>query len=218
MTVADVVPQAGPSPLEAPASQLLVFGRGVTAKGLGPLSVARALAAREYCKQFPGAVDLAVFSGNGAVTDTQGLTEADEMVKEAQLPTGVAVETTPEAETTFANFMDSIRYFDPDRPIGLLAHRAHMPRIEWTAGKLSLGLTFVEIAAEDFGAKPESRSSEREEARLLRLSKVLYFGAEGYDAVARRERQVAGIKMARKKVKAGVQAGLATVKSQSLQR
>lgn len=136
------------------ADTLLVFGRGVTAAGDGRYrlsddSLARVAAAVEYMTRF--APRRVVFTGGWALSDGPagppvGFREADLMlaaVHEAGVAGGVDLLAENRSRSTLENVLHTVedrllgdRSFTHERPLGIVSHRWHLPRVRYLIGKV----------------------------------------------------------------------------------
>lgn len=183
------------------ADTLLVFGRGVTvADGawcLTPESLARVEAALRYAD---GRVSRIVFTGGwepaaGAAGPPEGHREGDLMLRAAQLA-GVSGEVDLHAETRSRSTLENVLHtvedrllgehpFTPARPLGLVSHRWHLPRIRYLIGKILRlrGPALVDVPVVG-GRSPLSE-------RMLAVgSRLCFLGSADPVALRRREELV----------------------------
>ena len=140
------------------ATALLVFGRGVSAAGehytLTPASSARVQAATDYATAHPG-VARVIFTGGwaeaceGAQEPPAGCREGDLMLRrarEAGLDRYADLRAENRSRSTLENLLHTVSdglldgfTFTAARPLGLVSHRWHLPRVRFLAGKV-LGL------------------------------------------------------------------------------
>lgn len=189
------------------APVLLVFGRGVIGAGehytLTPASSARVQAAADYAEASPG-VSRIVFTGGWAeATEAAGRPpagwrEGDLMLREA-LAAGLDRHADLRAETRSRSTLENLLHtsadglldgfdFDAARPLGLVSHREHLPRIRFLAAKV-LGLpaaALLDVPASG-GETPLPWRSERA-ARMI--ARVGFLGARNPGALLRRERRM----------------------------
>jgi uncharacterized SAM-binding protein YcdF (DUF218 family) len=196
------------------AATLLVFGRGVLlAAGryeLTPDSAARVRAAVAYVRRHPGA--RVVFTGGwpeasqGAAPPPAGSREGDLMLLAARRA-GLADLADLHAETRSRSTLENLLHVveegllgaaphSPARPLGLVSHGWHLPRVRHLAGKV-LGLrgpALLDIPVSE--PVPPAPGPER----LLRLgSRLCFLGAAAPAALRRRERiAVAAARFARR--------------------
>ncbi|WP_432993894.1 YdcF family protein [Dactylosporangium sp. CA-233914] len=184
-----------------PAGALLVFGRGVVATtggfALTEDSAARVRAAAAHVARF-GAPSRIVFTGGwagasqGAPQPPEGSREGDLMLAAARRD-GLADLAPLHAETgsrsTLENLLNVLAEgllgdapFTPARPLGLVTHAWHLPRVRYLAGKVLRlrGDALLDVPAA--GGHPQSE-------RLLHLgSRLCFLGASGDTTLRRRER------------------------------
>jgi hypothetical protein len=180
------------------ADTLLVFGRGVTeVDGRHQLTVdslARVEAAVNYAR---GRVARIVFTGGWALADSAveppvGHREGDLMLAAARRA-GVAPEIDLHAETrsrsTLENVLHTVeerllgeRAFTADRPLGIVSHGWHLPRIRFLIGKVLRlrGAALLDVPATG-GVRPRSE-------RMLAIgSRLCFLGCVDPVTVRRRE-------------------------------
>lgn len=202
------------NPLEVSAevapTQLLVLGRGMEDHStIGSFTLARVLAAANYCNVTPG-IQRVVLSGNGTGrTDGSRLTEAQAMASAIGFPDGIEVLPEPTARTTVENFLNATSegLLVPGELTGVVAHSNHLPRVMWL-GQRALGLDYPlqAIVAEDFGAEPEKHGSARIERVNFAFTRgLLYLGVHNSEDMQKREKRISGFK-------GRVKGGLALVK------
>lgn len=183
------------------AAALLVLGNGVTSGPHGweltPGSRARVRAAADYVRTV-GAPGRIVFSGgwaearDGAQRPPAGCTEGALMRRAAGLDEITETYAECRSRSTLENLLHTVvdgplagMTFDAARPLGVVSHPWHLPRVRQLAGRL-LGLrgaALLDIPADD----PAPRSGRYENA--VRLGARLWFlGAGDATALLRRER------------------------------
>ncbi|GIF06842.1 ElyC/SanA/YdcF family protein [Actinoplanes siamensis] len=190
------------------AAVLLVFGRGVRWTGdaweLTPASVERVRAAQRYvAENVPGRDrPRVIFTGGwpeasaGARRPPYGAGEGDLMIRAARLA-GLDARADLYAETrsrsTLENLLHTVEdrllagfVFDGRRPLGLVTHDWHLPRVRFLAGK-TLGLrgdALLDIPA----------GGERHDDRTALLAtRVGFLGARRPEVLLRRERRLVGL-------------------------
>jgi hypothetical protein len=197
------------------ASVLVVFGRGVECAGdrytLTPAGLARVRAAVEYVTGHADAFRRAaeqgrpprvVFAGGwaeaceGAAPPPAGNREGDLMLRAARaagLDRYAELRAENRSRSTLENLVHAVEEgllagaeFDPRRPLGIVSHPWHLPRIRFLAGKV-LGLrgsALLDVPA-DGGEPPGAHRSER----VARLAAGLaYLGVADPAVLVRRER------------------------------
>jgi hypothetical protein len=178
------------------ADTLLVFGRGVTVvEGryrLTPESLARVRAAVDH-----GGATRIVFTGGWALADGPtgppvGFREGDLMVaaaREAGVAAGVELLAETRSRSTLENLLHTVeerllgeRAFTSARPLGIVSHGWHLPRVRYLVGKI-LGLrgpAVLDVPVLD-GARPWSE-------RMLAVgSRLCFLGCADPAALRRRE-------------------------------
>jgi hypothetical protein len=200
------------------ATVLVVFGHGVEVVDgrfrLTPATVARVRAAVGYvaangANGAAGPRPHVIFTGGwpaaraGTDPPPAGFREGDLMLAEA-IAAGLDRHADLHAETRSRSTLENLvhiveeglldgRSFDRGRPLGLVSHRWHLPRIRFLAGKV-LGLrgpALLDIVAAggDAATTWRSRSGARIAARLI------FLGARDAPRLLRRERLgVAGLR------------------------
>jgi hypothetical protein len=189
------------------APVLLVFGRGVIGAGgrytLTPASAARVQAAADYTAAHPGVARIVFTGGWAEATEAAdqppaGWREGDLMLREA-LAAGLDRHADLRAETRSRSTLENLLHtsadglldgyaFDAVRPLGLVSHREHLPRIRFLAAKV-LGLpaaALLDVPASG-GETPLPWRSERA-ARLI--AHIGFLGARNPGALLRRERRM----------------------------
>ena len=189
------------------ATALLVFGRGVSAAGrdytLTAASAARVQAAADYTAAHPG-VTRVIFTGGwaeaaeGAHQPPAGRREGDLMLLEARaagLDRYADLRAETRSRSTLENLLHTLEdglldgyAFDAVHPLGLVSHRAHLPRIRFLAAKV-LGLpgrALLDVPASG-GDTPLPWRSERAARAIARLG---FLGAREPAALMRRERRM----------------------------
>ena len=184
------------------ADTLLVFGRGVTvADGryrLTAESLARVETALAYVQRLPAA--RIVFTGGWALAagpagPPVGCREGDLMLRAAQLA-GVPPEVDLHAETRSRSTLENVLHtvedqllgdhpFTPARPLGLVSHRWHLPRIRYLVGKVLRlrGAALLDVPVTG-GGSPWSE-------RMLAVgSRLCFLGSADPVALRRREQLV----------------------------
>jgi len=192
------------------AAALLVFGRGVTYDDgryvLTPASVARVRAAAEYVERHRDGYARAVpviFSGGwaeaseGAVEPPAGSREGDLMVAEARalgLHRHADLRSETRSRSTLENLLHTVEdglldghTFDAGRPLGLVSHPWHLPRIRYLAGKV-LGLrgsALLDVPV--IGGAGDTARGERMTRAAVR---IFFLGAHDPARLRRRERRM----------------------------
>lgn len=184
------------------AGALLVLGRGVVRDGpgfaLSEASAARVRAAVGYAERHRTA--LVVFSGgwDTGPRPPVGWREGDLMLAAAR---AAGLRSELRAETRSRSTLENLLYtieerllgdvpFTAARPLGLVSHRWHLPRVRDLAGKV-LGLRGAALLD-----VPVADADTAGGAKLLRLgSRLCFAGATSAAALRRRERVV--VSMAR---------------------
>ena len=193
----------------------MVFGNGVVAAGggyeLSTGSAARvrtALAyAETYAREFDraGAAARIVFSGGwaharqGAPPPPEGCREGDLMLQAARaagLDRYAGLRAECRSRSTLENFLHTAEdgllggyAFDARRPLGVVTHAWHLPRVRYLAGKV-LGLrgrSLLDVPA----AGPETGGAY--EYALRFAARVWFCGAREPAALRRREERVVGL-------------------------
>lgn len=135
------------------ADTLLVFGRGVTVVDgryrLTPESLARVRAAVGHVD--PGRPARIVFTGGWALADgptgpPAGSREGDLMLEAARnagVPSGIELLAETRSRSTLENLLHTAeerllgdRAFTPARPLGIVSHGWHLPRVRYLIGKI----------------------------------------------------------------------------------
>jgi hypothetical protein len=204
--------------MTSPAARVLVvFGHGVEPVDgrfrLTAATVARVRAAADYVTAL-GRADprpRVIFTGGwpaaraGADPPPTGFREGDLMLAEA-IAAGLDRHADLHAETRSRSTLENLVHiledglldghaFDPDRPLALVSHAWHLPRIRFLAGKVldlrGPSLLDVVAAGGDAAATWRSKSGARLAARLI------FLGARDATRLLRRERLgVAGMRRA----------------------
>jgi hypothetical protein len=185
------------------AQVLLVFGRGVTLTddgrfALPPAGLARMRAAIDYVEAHDGDPRV-IFTGGwaeaceGADEPPAGCREGDLMLgyaRSAGLHRHADLRAENRSRSTLENLVHTVQdglldgyTFTPERPLGLVSHAWHLPRVHYLAGKV-LGLrrrVLLDIPVTD---EPASE-------RLTHLAARLWFlGVRDAAALIRRERRM----------------------------
>ena len=205
------------------ASALVVFGRGLRAEDgqhqLTPASTARVRAAVDYVTRHEehyrrlaraGSPLRIVLSGGWAEACDQaecppdGSREGDLMLRYAHrngLDRYAALYTETRSRSTLENLVHLVedgllvgRRLDADRPLGLVSHAWHLPRIRFLAARV-LGLrgpALLDIPA--VGGEPDRHRAER----LLRAAaRLTFLGARtGADLIRREQTALARLRRA----------------------
>lgn len=202
------------------ATVLVVFGRGVRRAGdrwvLTPASAARVRAAVDHVAAHAAAFSRAaadgptprvVFSGGwaeaceGAESPPSGFREGDLMFQQA-LAAGLHRYADLRAESrsrsTLENLLHTVEdgllaghVFSARRPLGLVSHAAHLPRIRFLAGKV-LGLrgaALLDVPA----AGGEAPTVWRSERTVRLASRLCFLGARNPGRLLRRERAMVAL-------------------------
>ncbi|MEV4703378.1 YdcF family protein [Actinoplanes sp. NPDC049316] len=192
------------------AAALLVFGRGVTCAtgryALTPASLARVRAAAGYVERHHGAWSRAVpviFSGGwaeaceGAPEPPVGSREGDLMLAAARslgLGRWADLRAETRSRSTLENLLHTVEdgllsgyAFDPARPLGLVSHPWHLPRIRYLAGKV-LGLPGSALL--DVPVTGGADGAARGERLARAAVRVFLAGARDPAALRRRERHM----------------------------
>ena len=188
------------------ADTLLVFGRGVTVVDgryrLTPESLARVRAAVDHAVGPGDARHLAriVFTGGWALADgptgpPAGLREGDLMIEAARkagVPAGVELLAETRSRSTLENLLHTVeerllgdRAFTSARPLGIVSHGWHLPRVRYLVGKILRirGAAVLDVPVLD-GARPWSE-------RMLAVgSRLCFLGCADPETLRRRERLV----------------------------
>lgn len=187
------------------AAALLVLGNGVVQGPRGweltPGSAARAEAAAEFVAAH-GAPPVIVFSGGwaqareGAGEPPDGCREATLMRAAAGLDDQAGVHAECESRSTLENLLNSVVHgplagmtFDADRPLAVVTHRWHRPRVHYLAAKV-LGLrgpALLDVAAED------ATVGGLFEHAVRVVSRVWFLGTGDPAALLRRERRLVAL-------------------------
>ncbi|MCI4065679.1 YdcF family protein [Micromonospora sp. R77] len=195
------------------ALTLVVFGRGVHCVdggyALTPASVARVRAAVDYVlahrSSFLGAAagggsPRIVFTGGwaeaceGAPPPPDGSREGDLMLREARsagLDRYADLRAETRSRSTLENLVNAVQDgllsgadFDARRPLGIVSHAWHLPRVRFLAGKV-LGLHGPALLDVPVGGRVDRGRSERV-ARIA--SRLAFLGVGDVPALLRRER------------------------------
>ncbi|WP_319464148.1 ElyC/SanA/YdcF family protein [Micromonospora sp. RTP1Z1] len=199
---------------------LVVFGRGVRCADdrytLTPASIARVRAAADYVAAHEshflrsaarGPSPRIVLAGGwaeaceGATPPPAGSREGDLMLREARaagLDRYAELRVETRSRSTLENLVHTVEEgllagwdFDARRPLGIVSHAWHLPRIRFLAGKV-LGLrgsALVEVPAEG-GEPPGGERSERAARIAARLA---FLGVGDAPALVRRERAMVAV-------------------------
>jgi uncharacterized SAM-binding protein YcdF (DUF218 family) len=202
--------------MDNPATVLLVFGRGVrrTEEGfaLTPGSAARVSATVDYVAAHEAAFRRAeapriVFTGGwseasaGAAAPPAGCREGDLMVRAARaagLHGYAELVAETRSRSTLENLLHSVaddllgtRIFDAWRPLGLVSHVWHLPRVRFLAGKV-LGLRGPALLD-----VPARGGEDHDDRAALLAARLGLLGARRSTALLRRERRmVAALRLA----------------------
>jgi hypothetical protein len=183
---------------------LLVFGRGVVAAGDGyaltPGSRERVMAAVDHvvaARRRPARV---VFTGGWAEATPApppGCREGDLMLaaaRSAGLHRHADLYAETRSRSTLENLVHTVRdglldgfTFDPDRPLGLVTHVWHLPRVRFLAGKV-LGLrgpALVDV--------PVAGAPARYERAVHLVARVCFVGPSRPEELIRRERVLVAV-------------------------
>jgi hypothetical protein len=194
---------------------LVVFGRGVMCAGgrymLTPASVARVRAAVDYVAAHEacfaraagqGPAPRIVFSGGwaeaceGADPPPAGCREGDLMLHQARaagLDRHVELRTETRSRSTLENLLHCVEdgllaghVFNTRRPLGIVSHTWHLPRIRFLAGKV-LGLRGAALL--DVPATSGEVSVRWRSERAVHIaSRLCFLGARDAAGLLRRER------------------------------
>lgn len=181
------------------ADTLLVFGRGVTVTDgrhrLTPESLARVEAALRH-----GPARRIVFTGGWALADgpagpPAGSREGDLMIEAARaagVGPGVELLAETRSRSTLENVLHTVEErllgdsaFTPARPLGIVSHGWHLPRVRFLIGKVLRlrGAALLDVPVPGDG-KPWSE-------RMLAVgSRLCFLGCSSPEALRRRERWV----------------------------
>jgi uncharacterized SAM-binding protein YcdF (DUF218 family) len=191
---------------------LLVFGRGVvrTAEGfaLTPGGAARVRAAADYVVAHP-ATSRVVFTGGwpeasaGAAPPPDGAREGDLMLQSAYaagLHRHVELYAETRSRSTLENLLHTAEdgllaghRFGPGRPLGLVSHAWHLPRVRLLAGKV-LGLSGAALLD-----VPAYGGELHDDRGALFVARFGFLGARDGAVLLRRERRmVAAARLARR--------------------
>ncbi|MFI7428162.1 YdcF family protein [Micromonospora sp. NPDC049836] len=196
------------------ATVLLVFGCGVVADGHGHRLTAegeaRTRAAVAYVTAHAAefrraALPRVVFTGGWplgspeAACPPAGCREAELMLARARaagLDRYADLHAETRSRTTLQNLVHTVEdgllaghEFDPARPLGLVSHPWHLPRIRFLAGKVLRlsGAALLEVAAADTAT---GRARRRERA-IRAAARLGYLGVHTPAGLLRRERGIA---------------------------
>jgi hypothetical protein len=191
-----------------PAAVLLVFGRGVARAGDGyaltPASAARVRAAVEYVAANETARrPRVVFTGGwprasaGAAPPPPGSREGDLMLRAAHAA-GLHRHADLYVESRSGSTLENLLYtvedglfsgcaFDARRPLGLVSHAWHLPRVRFLAGKV-LGLRGSALL--DVTATGGEKHNERVALLAARFG---FLGARGSAQLLHRERRMVAV-------------------------
>ncbi|GIF21675.1 uncharacterized SAM-binding protein YcdF (DUF218 family) [Actinoplanes tereljensis] len=181
------------------ADVLLVFGRGVRFRHGGweltPAGAARVRAARDYVLAHAPHRPRVIFSGGwpeagtGAAPPPDGFREGDLMRQAAGLEAHADVYAETRSRSTLENFLrtaeDQLLHgyaFGPSRPLGLVTHDWHLPRVRFLAGKV-LGLrgdALLDV--------PATGGEVHDDRPALLAARFGLLGARRGDVLLRRER------------------------------
>jgi hypothetical protein len=202
--------------LSVPATVLLVFGRGVVRDGDGfaltAASAARVRAAAAYVRAHEtffahAAGPRIVFTGGwpeasaGTAAPPAGSREGDLMLAEA-LAAGLDRHADLHAETRSRSTLENLLHtvedrllsgygFGAQRPLGLVSHAWHLPRVRFLAGKV-LGLRGTALLD-----VPASGGEERDDRGALLAARFGFAGARrGAQLLQRERRMVAALRLA----------------------
>ena len=184
------------------AAALLVLGNGVVPAGggytLSPGSLARVRAAVDYVTTV-GMPARIVFSGgwaqarDGAAEPPPGCREADLMARVADLGRDADVRTECRSCSTLENFLHIVADglldgldLGPARPLGIVTHPWHLPRVRYLAGKV-LGLRGTALI--DVPATGGEQGGLYEHG-IRAASRLWFLGVRDPARLIRRERQM----------------------------
>ncbi|MFC4147380.1 YdcF family protein [Micromonospora mangrovi] len=217
------------------AQALVVFGRGVRcvdgSYALTPASLARVRAAVDYvraheagflCAAARGRRPRIVFTGGwaeaceGAPPPPVGSREGDLMLRAARaagLDRYADLRAETRSRSTLENLVNAVedgllsgRDFTAGRPLGLVSHAWHLPRVRFLAGKV-LGLpgaALLDVPALDSG--PLHRGRAERAARLV--VRLAFLGVGDLRVLLRRERtMVAALRRAERWLRRGRRRG-----------
>jgi DUF218 domain len=181
------------------ADTLLVFGRGVTVVDgryrLTPESLARVRAAVDHMEG-SGRI---VFTGGWALADgptgpPAGFREGDLMLDAARaagVPAAVELLAETRSRSTLENLLHTVeerllgdRAFTPARPLGIVSHGWHLPRVRYLVGKILRirGAALLDVPVVGTGERPWSE-------RMLAVgSRLCFLGCADPETLRRRER------------------------------
>jgi hypothetical protein len=217
------------------ATVLLVFGRGVIGGGdrytLTPASAARVQAVVDYVHAHAtsfaeaarnGQPPRVIFSGGWAEAceaagePPAGSREGDLMLQQARVA-GLDRHAELHAETrsrsTLENLLHTVEdgllsghVFSADRPLGLVSHAWHLPRVRFLAGKVLRlrGAALLNVPA----TGGELATLWRSERAVHLVSRLAYLGIQDTAELLRRERRlVASMRQAERLARRGRGAG-----------
>jgi uncharacterized SAM-binding protein YcdF (DUF218 family) len=184
------------------AVALLVLGNGVTPDGLTPGSLARVRAAVDHVAAGARPSRI-VFSGgwaqarDGAPAPPEGCREADLMLaaaREAGLDRAAELRYECRSRSTLENLLQ-IRAdglldgldLGPSRPLGVVTHAWHLPRVRYLAGKI-LGLRGASLLG-----VPAAGSPPLYEYAIRAASRIGFLGVHDPARMLRRERQMVAL-------------------------
>ncbi|MEV4348308.1 YdcF family protein [Actinoplanes sp. NPDC049596] len=182
------------------AAALLVLGNGVTPAGLTPGSLARVRAAVDYVRAGARPARI-VFSGGWAqassVQPPLECREASLMVaaaREAGLDRWADIRAECRSRTTLENLLhigadgllDGLD-LGPERPLGVVTHAWHLPRVRFLAGKV-LGLHGDALLG-----VPAAGSSPLGEYARRAVFRIGFLGVRDPQGLLRRERRMVAL-------------------------
>lgn len=167
--------------------QMIVLGRGV-----GDLTRQRALALKEYSVYNAPFLKHVVFSTGASIHAAGELppnrrTEADIMEELASLPRNVSSARDEISGTTLENLIYSSELLLEGLPVRVLAHSNQMRRALYLGARV-LGQPVTGVAAEDWGAQPETSSKLFSEKALLAKEVLLLAGVKHGDTRGLKQR------------------------------
>ncbi|GAA0456240.1 hypothetical protein Ade02nite_05100 [Paractinoplanes deccanensis] len=184
------------------AVALLVLGNGVTPAGLTPGSLARVRAAIDYVAA--GARPRRVIFSGGWAQAREGAPEPPPDCREAALMVAAARDAGLDrvaelsAECRSRSTLENLLHvaadglldglgLGPARPLGVVTHAWHLPRVRFLAGKV-LGLRGRSLLG-----IPAAGSSPLYEYGVRAASRIGFLGVRDPEALLRRERQMVAL-------------------------
>jgi uncharacterized SAM-binding protein YcdF (DUF218 family) len=197
--------------VEGIATVLVVLGGGVDVAGgryaLTPASAARVRATVDYVRRhedlFAGAGARVVFSGgwsHAAAAPPPGFREGD-LMREAAVRAGLDRHADLHAETRSRSTLDNLAHclgdghlhgcsFTPTRPLGVVTHAWHLPRVRYLAGRV---LRLHPAALRGIPAAGGDRPVDRLRERAVHLgARLCFLGADDPAALLRRQERMGG--------------------------